>query len=96
MTLNPGSIAGFTIWALLALWMVQMAILGVLSFRIHPDMHARLTSDMTPEQMQVERARVGEAIVKMDRTVRIELACALVAVFLGSIAHLNTVTSSGS
>lgn len=91
-SLDPKTIAGFALWALLVLWAVQMFILGLLSFRIHPDMHARLTSDMTPEQMKIERSRVGVAIVRMDRTVRVELLCAVVAVLLGSLVHFYTLT----
>lgn len=89
---DPRTIAGFALWGLIGLWAVQMFILGLLSFRIHPDMHARLTTDMTPEQMKIERARVGVAISRMDTTVRIELFCAIVAVLLGSLVQLYTLT----
>lgn len=89
LPLSPATLTGAALWGLVVLWTVQMSILGLLSFRIHPDMHARLSSDMTPEQMKIERARVGVAIVRMDRTVRVELAGALVAMLLGSLVHLN-------
>lgn len=91
-SVSPTTIAGLALWALVGLWVVQMSILGLLAFRIHPDMHARLTSNMTPEQMKIERARVGVAIVRMDRTVRVELVCAVIAMLLGSLVHLYTLT----
>jgi len=93
---DPTTARGMTVWILCGLWIVQMAILGILSLRIHPDMHARLTTDMTPEQMQAERARVGVASVRMDRTVRLELFCAIAAMLAGSFLHLDTVAATGS
>lgn len=87
---DPSTRYGLTIWFLCTLWIVQMGILGLLSLRIHPDMHARLTSDMSSEEMQRERARVGVAITRMDSTVRLELACAILALFAGSILHLDS------
>ncbi len=94
---DPSTKYGLIVWFLCVLWVIQLAILGVLSFRIHPDMHARLTSRMREEEMRIERARVGVAITRMDRTVRLELACALVALFAGSMLHLNgAVTTPGS
>lgn len=74
---------------LVGLWVVQVAVLVLLTFRVHPDMHARLLPSMSKEEMQVERARVGLAIVRMDRTVRIELAVAVVAMLAGSALHLG-------
>lgn len=93
---DPTTARGLVIWILCGLWIVQMTILGILSFRIHPDMHARLTTDMSPEQMQAERARVGVAIVRMDRTVRFELFCAIAAMLAGSFLHLDPVAATGS
>lgn len=88
---DPSTRYGLVVWILCALWIAQMLILGLLSLRIHPDMHARLTSDMTPDEMHRERARVGVAITRMDRTVRLELGLAILAMFAGSILHLDSV-----
>lgn len=98
---QPGSFdyttpRGMTVWFLCTLWAVQMFVLALLSFRIHPAMHARLTSDMTPDEMKRERQRVGVAIQHMDRTVRTELAIALVALFAGSALHLESMSANGS
>ena len=95
LTFSRSDLVGVTLWALVTLWFVQLFILGLLSFRIHPDMHARLTSDMTGEQIKIERARVGRAIVNMDRTVRIELGCALLAMALGSLLQFGPLLSGG-
>lgn len=88
---DPTRIYGLAVWSLCGLWVIQMIILALLSFHIHPAMHARLSSDMTPEEMARERARVGVAITRMDRTVRVELFCALLALFAGSVLHLDSV-----
>ena len=95
LVLNRLDLASVALWGLVTLWLAQLFILGLLSFRIHPDMHARLTSDMTPDEIKVERARVGQAIVAMDRTVRIELGCALVAMLLGSLVQFSPALSGG-
>lgn len=88
---DPTRVFGLVVWSLCGLWVIQMSILGLLSFHIHPAMHARLSSDMTPEEMARERARVGVAITRMDRTVRVELFCALLALLAGSVLHLDSV-----
>ena len=95
LALNRLDLASIALWGLVTLWFAQLFILGLLSFRIHPDMHARLASDMTEEQIKIERARVGRAIVSMDRTVRIELGCALVAMLLGSLIQFSPLLSGG-
>lgn len=74
---------------LTGLWAAQVAILALLALRVHPDMHARLLPSMSPEEMKRERARVGQAIVRMDRTLRLELAVGVVAMLAGSMLHLG-------
>ncbi|MBQ62916.1 MAG: hypothetical protein CMQ19_12690 [Gammaproteobacteria bacterium] len=70
------------------LWLVQVLLLAVLSFRFHPEMHARLSSSMSAEEIKRERQRVGAAIVNMNITVRIELGCIVLALALGAALHL--------
>jgi hypothetical protein len=70
------------------MWVVQLLILALLSFWIHPDMHLRVSAEMTAEEIQIERQRVGAAIVNMDITVRVELACAIIAMLMGASIHL--------
>ncbi len=71
------------------LWLIQMLLLALLSFRFHPEMHLRVSSSMNEGEIKRERQRVGAAIVKMDITVRIELGCVLLALALGAGLHLN-------
>lgn len=74
--------------ALGAVWLALAAILALLSFYIHPEMHIRVSSSMTEEEVRQERQRVGRAIVRMDITVRIELGLAFLAILLGAGLHV--------
>lgn len=73
---------------LCVLWLLQILILAFLSFRVHSDMHLRVSPSMTAEEIQTERQRVAAAIVHMDITVRVELACALIAMLFGTSLRL--------
>ncbi|MBT4162065.1 MAG: DUF2269 family protein [Gammaproteobacteria bacterium] len=81
------STQGVAVILLVVFWITQMTTLGLLTFRFHPDMHARLDTSMTQEEMKRERARVGVAIVRMAATVRIELAVAVLAMLTGASLH---------
>lgn len=83
-----GSPEAIVLVALGAIWLALAAILALLSFYIHPEMHIRVSSSMTEEEVRQERQRVGRAIVRMDITVRIELGLALFAVLLGAALHV--------
>lgn len=97
MPFDLSTTRGLTVWALCGLWIMQIGVLGLLAFWIHPAMHARLSSDMTGEQMRRERERVGVAIKRMDRTVRLELCIALAAMLVGSFLHIDSIgTTTGS
>jgi uncharacterized membrane protein len=85
---NAESARGLITISMCVLWLVQILILAFLSFRVHPEMHLRVSSAMTEEQIQKERKRVGAAIVQMDITVRLELGCALLAMLVGASLHL--------
>lgn len=84
---DVSTLRGVGVWGLCGLWGVQVAILAVLSFRVHPAMHLRADATMTKDEISVERARVGVAIRDMDRLLRLELALALIALALGSALH---------
>jgi hypothetical protein len=71
------------------LWVIQVGLLALLSFRIHPDMHARVLPSMSKEEIHRERERVGFAIARMDRTLRTELVVVLFAVLAGASLHLS-------
>jgi hypothetical protein len=42
---------------------------------------------MTKEEVQVERQRVGHAIQRMDRVLKLELVVSVVAMALGASLH---------
>lgn len=83
-----GSPEAIVLMALGAVWLALAMILALLSFYIHPEMHIRVSPSMTEDEVRQERQRVGRAIVRMDITVRAELALALFAVLLGAALHL--------
>jgi uncharacterized membrane protein len=82
---------GLLLWILCGVWLLQMSILALLSFRVHPDMHARSRASMSEQEIQIERQRVGVAIRRMDQLVRVELAGTIVAVLVGAWLHHLTV-----
>lgn len=71
-----------------AVWLILAGLLALLSFYIHPEMHIRVSSSMSEEEVTKERQRVKRAITRMDAVVRIELALAIVAMGLGTSLHL--------
>ena len=77
------------------LWVVQVVLLALLSFRIHPDMHARLQPSMSAEEIHRERQRVGVAIARMDRALRTELVVVLFAVLAGAALHVSRLAAGG-
>ncbi len=84
---DAGSTFGMTLWVLCSVWLLQIIILALLTFRFHPDMHARMAVSLGDEERQRERQRVGVAIRRMDQLLRLELAGCIVAVVLGSQLH---------
>lgn len=73
-----------TCLALTFVWLVQLVLLALLSFFIHPAMHARVSTTMSEDEVRAERQRVGEAIRRMDIVVRVELAGGLIALAVGA------------
>lgn len=73
---------------LTGIWIVLIIILALLSFYIHPALHLRVSSSMTKEEIRLERQRVAKAIVQMDITLRLEIACAMLALLAGTSLHL--------
>lgn len=85
--------SGKLIGGISLLWLAQMAVLGLLAFRVHPDMHARADARLSDEEFAAERRRVGQAIQRMDRLLRIELGGAIFALLLGAALHQPTLIS---
>jgi len=90
---DPRTLAGRVIWGICGLWLVQLALLALLAYRVHPDMHARADATMSQEEIARERRRLGQAIQRMDRVVRIELAGTLAALLFGAALHQHVLTN---
>lgn len=84
---DPGGATGAVTWALCVVWLVQLGLLALLAFKVHPDMHARADATMSEAEIKEERQRIGQAIRRMDLVVRIELAGAIFALLLGAALH---------
>jgi len=84
---DPSTTYGMLLTGLCSIWLLQISILALLSFRVHPDMHARARATMSEQEIQVDRQRVGLAIRQMDQLLRLELAGTIIAVLLGASLH---------
>jgi uncharacterized membrane protein len=84
---DAGTPFGLLLWILCGVWLMQVVVLALLAFRVHPDMHARSRASMSEEEIHLDRLRIGEAIRQMDRLLRLELAGTIIAVLLGSGLH---------
>ena len=80
---------GRTLLLLTLAWAILVAAVGSMAFWLHPAQAKRSRPDMTKEEVQQERERVGRAIRKMDRVLRIELVTSLVALGLGASLHVG-------
>jgi uncharacterized membrane protein len=84
----PGSVEAIVVKVLGGLWVALVLILALLSFYIHPELHIRVSPSMSEDEVKEERRRVGRAIIRMDITVRIELALGILAVLFGASFHV--------
>lgn len=75
---------GRTMLALTILWAFLFGLLLMLGVVAHPALHVRMSSDMSDEERRAARAAVGQAIRRMDVLLRVELAGAGIAAFLGT------------
>jgi len=80
---------GLTLLLLTAAWVVLLACVSAMAFWLHPAQAKRSRADMDEEEVRVERARVGVAIKRMDRVLRVELVGTIAAVALGASLHLG-------
>ncbi len=75
---------GRTVLALIAVWMVLLAVLASLSVIAHPALHARTSSSLSEIERQAARLQVQRAIRRMDLILRLEVSLTLVALLLGA------------
>jgi hypothetical protein len=79
---------GITLAALAGAWFVLLAAVCAMAFWLHPAQAKRSRPNMAEEEIRRERARIGVAIKRMDRVLRLELAVTVIALALG--ASLNS------
>ena len=75
---------GRTMLLLLLGWVVLAGIVASMAFWMHPAQARRSRPDMTPEEIQAERRRVGIAISRMNRLLKAELYLSIAMVAVGA------------
>jgi hypothetical protein len=55
-----------------------------MAFWLHPAQARRSSPEMSQEEIQAERQRVGRAIARMDRVLKFELVASVVSIALGA------------
>jgi hypothetical protein len=78
---------GQTLVLLTIAWAVLFGAVSSMAFWLHPAQAKRSRPEMTKEEVQVERQRVGRAIQRMDRVLKLELVVSVVAMALGASLH---------
>jgi uncharacterized membrane protein len=78
---------GRTLLLLSVGWLVLMGIVATMAFWMHPAQARRSRPDMTQEEIQAERRRVGRAISRMNHLLRAELVIALAMLAVGASLH---------
>jgi len=82
---------GRTLLLLAVTWALLAAAVGSMAFWLHPAQAKRSPAGSTPEAVQRDRERVGRAIHRMDRVLKLELLLSIVALFLGASLHAGGV-----
>ncbi len=85
--LNLGDPYGQTLVLLAVAWAVLLGAVSSMAFWLHPAQSKRSRPEMTKEEVQLERERVGRAIRNMDRVLKLELIVTVIAVGLGASLH---------
>lgn len=82
--LSLGDAYGRTLLLLAVAWIILLAANSLMAFWLHPAQARRSRPEMTREEIQAERARVGKAMRRMEWALRIELVVSILAVGLGA------------
>jgi len=75
---------GQTLATLTVLWALLVAASASMAFSLHPAQSRRSSPEMSQEEIQDERQRVGRAIARMDRVLKFELVASVVSIALGA------------
>jgi len=78
---------GQTLALLSLLWVLLVAASASMAFWLHPAQARRSRPEMSQDEIQVERQRVGRAIARMDHVLKFELVASVISIALG--ASLN-------
>lgn len=79
---SAGDPAGRAVAAALVGWCALVALVAYTTVVAHPALHRRAAGHASDEERAAARARVGRAIRRMDRVVRVELAVAFATTLL--------------
>lgn len=85
--LSLGDPYGRTVLLLGVAWLMLFAVLSSMAFWLHPAQARRSRPEMSKEEIQAERERVGRAMKRMEWALRIELVVSLLAIGLGASLH---------
>lgn len=75
---------GRTMLLLSITWALGLGAVLAMAFWLHPAQRKRSLPEMTAEQVAAERQRVGQAIGRMDKALKFELALAVLSIALGA------------
>ncbi|MBA4180223.1 MAG: hypothetical protein C0506_06490 [Anaerolinea sp.] len=78
---------GRTLLLLTALWCLLAATVALMAFWLHPAQRKRSRPEMSDAEIAAERARVGQAITRMDHALKFELVVSVIAVGVGASLH---------
>lgn len=75
---------GRTMLLLGFIWCLLAATVAWMAFWLHPAQRKRSRPEMSPDEIAAERARIGQAIARMNHALRFELAVSVIAVGIGA------------
>jgi hypothetical protein len=94
LSARPGSPAlnlsdpyGRTMLLLVIGWVALFVTVSLMAFWLHPAQRKRSRPEMTSDEINAERQRIGRAIKHMDRALKFELATAVLCIGIGASLH---------
>ena len=79
---------GRTLELLTVAWLLLVATVAFMAFRLHPAQRKRSLPENTPAEVAAERARIGRAIKQMDHALKFELILSVISIGIGaSLRH---------
>jgi uncharacterized membrane protein len=81
---------GRLVATVVGLWLLALAVLGLLALAAHPALHVRTPATMSEQDRAAARQKVRRAIRRMDILLRFELMLALLALLAGVLLRTTT------